>query len=101
MLKATLLAHEYILDVVPVGLTLQMHEMIDRYVEYASLEHSEFALYRIRYLSDGYEVMGYVSAPIDFMEREYPVLIFNRGGHLRFGMIERDTFSPFVLYCRT
>jgi len=35
--------------------------------------------------------MGYVAAPTDYIEREYPILIFNRGGNRGFGMLEPET----------
>jgi dipeptidyl aminopeptidase/acylaminoacyl peptidase len=37
--------------------------------------------YKIMYESDDYEVAGYISAPDDYMEKNYPILIFNRGGY--------------------
>ena len=36
--------------------------------------------YDIRYKSDEYTVQGFLSLPDDYLEKEYPVLIYNRGG---------------------
>lgn len=36
--------------------------------------------YKIMYESDDCEVAGYISAPADYLEKNYPILIFNRGG---------------------
>ena len=75
-LEATLLNHEDVISVAPVNLP-----------DSSSLQSHNFAIYSIRYLSDGYEVMGYVAAPADFMERKYPILIYNRGGNRDFGAL--------------
>ena len=48
---------------------------------------NEVVIFRIRYRSDQYEVIGYVAAPYDYQDYEYPILIYNRGGHLNFGML--------------
>jgi dipeptidyl aminopeptidase/acylaminoacyl peptidase len=37
--------------------------------------------YKIIYKSGDYEVAGYISAPADYLEKKYPILIYNRGGH--------------------
>jgi len=76
-LKYALYNHEYILEVERVtGERFMRHpatgEMIDT---------RQVVVYRIRYTSDDYEVMGYVAAPADFTETAYPILIFNRGGN--------------------
>ena len=78
-IKATLLEHEYILDVVPI-------------FEY--LDPDSVVIYRIRYTSDAYEVVGYVIAPADFMEQEYPILIFNRSGNREAGTIRLNNIIP-------
>ena len=36
--------------------------------------------YDIRYKSDEYTVQGFLCLPDDYLEKEYPILIFNRGG---------------------
>lgn len=44
-------------------------------------------IYRIRYYSDDCEVVGYIAAPLDYLEKEYPILIYNRGGNRSFGAL--------------
>ena len=82
-LEATLLAHEDIIRVASISLP-----------ESSNLQSYDFVLYSIRYLSDGYEVMGYVAAPADFMEHKYPILIYNRSGNRNFGAL---TPYPIIL----
>lgn len=43
--------------------------------------------YKIMYKSGEYEVAGYISAPADYLEKNYPILIYNRGGHHYLGKI--------------
>jgi len=76
-LETILYNHEYILEVNRVTL--------ERYIRHPVTEElidtRQVIIYEIKYLSDGYEVMGYVAAPADFMEVAYPILIINRGGN--------------------
>ena len=58
--------------------TLYNHEYV---IEVELVSKSRAIVYRIKYISDGYEVFAYVAAPADFMETLYPILIFNRGGN--------------------
>jgi dipeptidyl aminopeptidase/acylaminoacyl peptidase len=44
-------------------------------------------VYRIKYESDGLEVMGYLAHPID-TTKKYPLIIWNRGGNLNNGLID-------------
>lgn len=37
--------------------------------------------YKVRYQSDDAEVIGYITAPADYLDKAYPVLIYNRGGN--------------------
>lgn len=60
-------------------------------VEQTSVDtQSEFSgrvdCYRIKYLSDGLKVVGFVLAP-KTRDKNYPVLIYNRGGNRDFGSI--------------
>lgn len=48
--------------------------------------------YRIRYLSDGLEVVGFVVKPKG-NEVTYPILIYNRGGNREYGKIEDPTLT--------
>ena len=56
--------------------------------------------YRIRYLSDGLEVVGFVVKPKG-NDLEYPILIYNRGGNREFGKIEGTTLSIYLPYLST
>ena len=49
-------------------------------------------VYRMRYLSDGLEVVGFVVKPKGD-DVKYPVLIFNRGGNREYGKIEDSTLT--------
>ena len=54
----------------------------------------EVEVYRMRYLSDGLEVVGFIAKPKEKEnDIEYPVIIFNRGGNREFGKIE----TPFLM----
>ena len=48
--------------------------------------------YKIRYLSDGLEVVGYLVKPKESADK-CPVLIYNRGGNREFGKIESGGFD--------
>lgn len=37
--------------------------------------------FRLTYTSDNCEVVGYICVPADYLEKDYPVLIYNRGGN--------------------
>lgn len=74
-------------------------DMLDTHERVLSAEPVELSealagsavVWRIRYESDGCEVVGFVSAPADYLERAYPVLIWNRGGNQAFGQLTADT----------
>jgi dipeptidyl aminopeptidase/acylaminoacyl peptidase len=51
--------------------------------------------YKIMYKSGDYEVVGYISAPADYLEKSYPILIYNRGGNGNYGEV---TPSDLCLY---
>lgn len=53
--------------------------------------------YRIRYLSDGLSVVGFVVKP-KRTDVEYPVLIYNRGGNREFGKISGMILSTYLPY---
>jgi len=61
---------------------------IDLHDEWAA--NKEF--YKIRYLSDGVEVVGFIVKP-ENNSSKYPVIIFNRGGNREFGKIARKSFQ--------
>ncbi len=48
--------------------------------------------YKLRYKSGEYEVVGYISAPADYLENDYPVLIYNRGGNGNLGRLLLTSF---------
>ncbi|HLJ86884.1 MAG TPA: prolyl oligopeptidase family serine peptidase [Candidatus Angelobacter sp.] len=47
----------------------------------------QFECLRIRYLSDGLKVVGYIYKPKNTLGRKYPVVIYNRGGNREFAEI--------------
>ena len=47
---------------------------------YPSIPADEVLWYYIRYRSGEEEIGGYICAPTDYLEKDYPVLIYNRGG---------------------
>ncbi|MCL2376334.1 MAG: prolyl oligopeptidase family serine peptidase [Defluviitaleaceae bacterium] len=96
-LEETLLGHEDVLEVTSVYLPMPLLEALTEFAESANSKHSEFVIYRIKYSSDGYRVMGYVAAPADFMEHEYPILIINRGGNRDFGSLTYAQVISFAL----
>lgn len=54
--------------------------------------------YRIHYKSGAETIDGYVAAPKDYMEKAYPVLIFNRGGNRHYGELDPTTIEYFARY---
>ena len=87
-LATTLKAHEAVLQVVSIDIPSQFYEGLPEYLASMGLEfRGEVIQYRIRYVSDAYEVIGYVAAPVDFMYYRYPILIYNRGGNRTFGSL--------------
>jgi len=74
-----------------------LEQLVDSNGEIVFLEQLEIDLpfkdevevYKMRYLSDGFEVVGFIAKPKEKQnDREYPVIIFNRGGNREFGKIE-------------
>jgi len=86
-LKETLLRNEYIIRVYPVTFLNYQRDRLNASIKHANFEQNEFIIYRIRYISDDYEVIGYVAAPSDFMKQNYPIVIYNRGGNRNFGRL--------------
>ncbi|MCL2421889.1 MAG: prolyl oligopeptidase family serine peptidase [Defluviitaleaceae bacterium] len=93
-LAAALSSHEAVFEVTPIHLR---EFTIVALAEHAGLEPRGMVIYRIRYASDGYEVIGYVAAPDDFLEYEYPILVVNRGGNRTFGMLSPEALINFAL----
>lgn len=53
--------------------------------------------YRIRYTSDDCEVIAIVSAPIDYLQKKYPILLYNRGGNREFGKLVPEQVAYYSL----
>lgn len=78
----------------PLFLQQNLNVLTDRNGEIVEQNHiivdSEFSdkidCYKIRYLSDGLEVVGFIFKPKNF-DSNLPVLIFNRGGNREYGKI--------------
>ena len=45
---------------------------------------AQFECLRIRYLSDGMEVVGHIFKPVETSGKKFPVIIYNRGGNREF-----------------
>lgn len=56
--------------------------------------------YKIKYLSDGLKVVGFVLKPKD-ESRKYPVMIFNRGGNRDFGKITTKSLKYLIYLSST
>ena len=79
--------------------SLESLDRLDDIINAAKLESRDKSasveLYKIRYKSDDLEVVGYVCAPVDYLEQKYPVLIWNRGGNQEFGKLtEIEVTAP-------
>ncbi len=67
-------------------MTIALRADYHEYVEYTnarsypSIPANEVLWYNIRYQSGEEEIGGYICAPKDYLEKDYPVLIYNRGG---------------------
>ena len=57
-----------------------------------------FINYKIRYKSGEYEVTGMISAPIDYLEKDYHILIHNRGGNNEYGKENLGIMQTFASY---
>lgn len=64
--------------------------------ETPAAQKQQILLYKLRYLSEGNEVAGYVGAPADYLEKRYPVLIFNRGGNREFAALRSETIVRYA-----
>ena len=66
--------------------TIALRADFHEYVEYTnarsypSIPADDVLWYHIRYQSGEEEVGGYVCAPTDYLEKDYPVLVYNTGG---------------------
>ena len=66
-----------------IGVRADYHEYIEykNARSYPSVPADEIKWYSIRYQSGEEEVNGYIAAPADYLEKDYPILIYNRGGY--------------------
>ena len=80
-------------------ISIEEYELNDYYfeiyktnVEYLGLSEAlnDKFNYEIRYKSGDCEVIGFISAPADYLEQSYPILIYNRGGNGNFGEVNPD-----------
>ena len=88
-------------------MTIALRADYHEYVEYASARSypsvpaDEVKWYSIRYQSGEEEVNGYIAAPADYLEKDYPVLIYNRGGyagdHLRISDVQYFARFGFIV----
>ena len=75
---------------------MDLHSDYLEYVEYTkddsnpSVSADEVLWYHIRYQSGEEEVGGYICAPKDYLEKDYPVLIYNRGSWGSGGLTARE-----------
>ena len=66
---------------------IDLRAYYNEFVEYPNaatrprLYADEVNWYSIRYQSGEEEVNGYIAAPADYLEKNYPILIYNRGGY--------------------
>jgi len=87
--------HEWIYDLRQEYST-QLAELQKTLFGEESLEQNNFefvttnriVFYRLRYVVDGVEVIGHISAPADHLTGNYPILIWNRGGNGSYGKNE-------------
>ena len=67
----------------------------EEYFEYKDIKKpaylDETNICKIRYLSDGLEVVGFIVRPKK--KKKYPVIIFNRGGNKDFSKIKKSTLN--------
>ena len=86
---------------------MDLHTDYLEYVEYTkddfnpSVPADEVLWYHIRYQSGEEEIGGYICAPKDYLEKDYPVLIYNRGswgtGALRAEDVQYYTRYGFIV----
>lgn len=59
--------------------------------EFDKIKGQELEFLRVRYLSDNLQVVGFIIKPVNTANRQYPAIIYNRGGHCEFGKITLGT----------
>ena len=63
-----------------------------KYIEVDSEYRNKVDCYKIRYVSDGLEVVGFIVKPKELTSK-YPVIIFNRGGNREYFKITGKTLK--------
>ncbi len=86
---------------------IDLRAYYNEFVEYPNaatrprLYADEVNWYSIRYQSGEEEVNGYIAAPADYLEKNYPILIYNRGGyagdHLRISDVQYFARFGFIV----
>ena len=67
-------------------------------IEVPQTTHSETTeTHRLTYLSDELEVVGYMVKPKD-IDKELPLLIYNRGGNQEYGKVDEKILSSYLSY---
>jgi dipeptidyl aminopeptidase/acylaminoacyl peptidase len=76
-----------------------LEEVVPDREEYEQRDHGASECLRIRYLSDGLRVAGFVWKPRDAAGRRLPAIVYNRGGNRGFAALRpwmRDGFHGYV-----
>jgi dipeptidyl aminopeptidase/acylaminoacyl peptidase len=60
--------------------------------------YAGFECRRIIYLSDGLKVVGFLWKPQDTAGKQFPLIIFNRGGNREFGKLTPGSYFGFYTY---
>ncbi len=63
-----------------------------------AFRNGKYECLKIRYLSDGLQVAGFLFKPAGTPERRLPVVIFNRGGNQAFGQLEEERMIGFLQF---
>ena len=83
-----------------IGVRADYHEYIEykNARSYPSVPADEIKWYSIRYQSGEEEVNGYIAAPADYLEKDYSILIYNRGGHATNGQLRAADVQYFARF---
>lgn len=53
-------------------------------------------LFSLRYESSGCQVVGYLAAPADYLEKSYYTLVYNRGGNQEYGALTTEDICKYA-----
>lgn len=89
---------DQVISIEKIKLSSYYYELYRSSAEYFGLSEAldDKLNYKIMYKSDDYEVLGYISAPADYLEKSYPILIYNRGGNGNLGEVTPADMSLFA-----